>query len=268
MACPWCALYPSLHCCGGKSVVRSLTCGHQVDTVPHHNSGGEVTPGRCLFHCTTQRCVFMWLIKDSQTAALRACSEPPSYGSLLKWWTEGNSYQWGRAVFAMWRVPGLCEAQPNSILWVSTVGRWLGCGINQQQSLLSPLCCATAKPGLKKPPWRPSLSNACLCVPDSPECGLSTKSTAIMNRIVGGSAAALGQWPWQLSLHVQGTHVCGGSIITREWLVTAAHCVEGWVPCGSACGWSSLLLAGSGAEQILQLSALKRSQMRALDMVF
>lgn len=48
-----------------------------------------------------------------------------------------------------------------------------------------------------------------------------------MNRIVGGSAAALGQWPWQLSLHVQGTHVCGGSIITREWLVTAAHCVEG-----------------------------------------
>ncbi|XP_047927440.1 transmembrane protease serine 2 [Anser cygnoides] len=59
------------------------------------------------------------------------------------------------------------------------------------------------------------------------KCGLPTKSTAIMNRIVGGSTAALGQWPWQLSLHVQGTHVCGGSIITREWLVTAAHCVEG-----------------------------------------
>ncbi|NXO66736.1 TMPS2 protease, partial [Phainopepla nitens] len=59
------------------------------------------------------------------------------------------------------------------------------------------------------------------------ECGLSSKSVSIMNRIVGGSGAVLGQWPWQVSLHVQGTHVCGGSIITRHWIVTAAHCVEG-----------------------------------------
>ncbi|KAI1241472.1 hypothetical protein IHE44_0004945 [Lamprotornis superbus] len=59
------------------------------------------------------------------------------------------------------------------------------------------------------------------------ECGLSSKSVSIMNRIVGGSGAVLGQWPWQVSLHVQGTHVCGGSIITHSWIVTAAHCVEG-----------------------------------------
>uniref|UniRef100_A0A8C0C3H9 Transmembrane protease serine 2 n=1 Tax=Buteo japonicus TaxID=224669 RepID=A0A8C0C3H9_9AVES len=59
------------------------------------------------------------------------------------------------------------------------------------------------------------------------ECGMSIKSVNIMNRIVGGSGAVLGQWPWQVSLHVQGTHVCGGSIITRQWIVTAAHCVEG-----------------------------------------
>ncbi|KFP03516.1 Transmembrane protease serine 2, partial [Calypte anna] len=59
------------------------------------------------------------------------------------------------------------------------------------------------------------------------DCGLPTKSVNIMNRIVGGNGAALGQWPWQVSLHVQGTHVCGGSIITHEWIVTAAHCVEG-----------------------------------------
>ncbi|KFQ02222.1 Transmembrane protease serine 2, partial [Leptosomus discolor] len=44
------------------------------------------------------------------------------------------------------------------------------------------------------------------------ECGLATKSVNIMNRIVGGSGAVLGQWPWQVSLHAQDTHLCGGSI--------------------------------------------------------
>ncbi|NXJ76395.1 TMPS2 protease, partial [Trogon melanurus] len=72
-----------------------------------------------------------------------------------------------------------------------------------------------------------SLTNASVCVTDSLECGLPTKNVNIMSRIVGGSGAVLGQWPWQVSLHVEDTHICGGSIITRQWIVTAAHCVEG-----------------------------------------
>ncbi|KAM9253032.1 transmembrane protease serine 2 [Dugong dugon] len=58
------------------------------------------------------------------------------------------------------------------------------------------------------------------------ECGVTTKVTR-ESRIVGGKNASLGDWPWQVSLNVQGVHVCGGSIITPEWIVTAAHCVEG-----------------------------------------
>ncbi|XP_037687370.1 transmembrane protease serine 2 isoform X2 [Choloepus didactylus] len=57
------------------------------------------------------------------------------------------------------------------------------------------------------------------------DCGVTTQNS-IQNRIVGGNSAAPGDWPWQVSLHVQGVHVCGGSIVTAEWIVTAAHCVE------------------------------------------
>ncbi|KAG7483963.1 hypothetical protein MATL_G00043860 [Megalops atlanticus] len=44
------------------------------------------------------------------------------------------------------------------------------------------------------------------------------------SRIIGGSIAQLGQWPWQVSLHFYGSHTCGGSLVAPDFVVTAAHC--------------------------------------------
>ncbi|XP_034460899.1 suppression of tumorigenicity 14a [Hippoglossus hippoglossus] len=56
------------------------------------------------------------------------------------------------------------------------------------------------------------------------DCGRSMFKTS---RIVGGQDAEAGEFPWQVSLHVKNYgHVCGASLISPRWLVTAAHCVQ------------------------------------------
>ncbi|EGW02909.1 Transmembrane protease, serine 3 [Cricetulus griseus] len=57
---------------------------------------------------------------------------------------------------------------------------------------------------------------------DEQACGLRPGYSF---RIVGGNMSSLAQWPWQVSLQFQGYHLCGGSVITPLWIVTAAHCV-------------------------------------------
>ncbi|XP_032328554.1 transmembrane protease serine 13 isoform X4 [Camelus ferus] len=63
-------------------------------------------------------------------------------------------------------------------------------------------------------------------------CGLR----AMTGRIVGGALAPESKWPWQVSLQYGNTHICGGTLIDAQWVLTAAHCffvtrekiLEGW----------------------------------------
>ncbi|GAB1294148.1 Transmembrane protease serine 13 [Apodemus speciosus] len=68
--------------------------------------------------------------------------------------------------------------------------------------------------------------------PSRRDCGLR----AMTGRIVGGALTSEIKWPWQISLHFGTTHICGGTLIDAQWVLTAAHCffvtrekiLEGW----------------------------------------
>jgi secreted trypsin-like serine protease len=82
----------------------------------------------------------------------------------------------------------------------------------------------------------------------APAMAASSTATADTDMIVNGKPAEDHKWPWQIRLFYTDTDAkggCGGSIISKQWILTAAHCVvfedagqvqfltKGWIGYGS-----------------------------------
>ncbi|XP_055638095.1 trypsin-1-like [Toxorhynchites rutilus septentrionalis] len=57
--------------------------------------------------------------------------------------------------------------------------------------------------------------------------GLPSQTSLSGRRIVGGVRIDIAKAPYQVSLQYRGRHICGGSIISKAWVLTAAHCTDG-----------------------------------------
>jgi len=61
---------------------------------------------------------------------------------------------------------------------------------------------------------------------NEPECGVRkmTPSNVLSKRIIGGDEADFAELPWQAHIRIGG-YQCGGVLVNRYFVVTAAHCV-------------------------------------------
>ncbi|KAB0358432.1 hypothetical protein FD754_002588, partial [Muntiacus muntjak] len=50
--------------------------------------------------------------------------------------------------------------------------------------------------------------------------------TNISCKNVNGKLVEVGKWPWQVSILFLGMNICSGSLIHRQWVLTAAHCLQ------------------------------------------
>uniref|UniRef100_UPI00398F0A0A transmembrane protease serine 6-like n=1 Tax=Pristiophorus japonicus TaxID=55135 RepID=UPI00398F0A0A len=79
------------------------------------------------------------------------------------------------------------------------------------------------------------MDNDACKISDHAACGCGQQK--IVGRIVGGLSTYDGEWPFQVSLEINGNHVCGATLVSCRWIMSAAHCFRD----RTAMTWSAVL---------------------------
>ncbi|XP_045102510.1 proclotting enzyme-like isoform X3 [Portunus trituberculatus] len=84
----------------------------------------------------------------------------------------------------------------------------------------------TRPPPTTPRPTPPTLPTSAPII-DSRGCGVNSKKS-LFNRIVGGKPADPKDWPWMAALLRRDRNIqyCGGTLITSQHVLTAAHCLK------------------------------------------
>lgn len=53
------------------------------------------------------------------------------------------------------------------------------------------------------------------------ECGIQSQSSAL------SKMASHGDWPWHVALFKEDIHICDGTLISEDWVVTTTSCFQG-----------------------------------------
>jgi trypsin len=105
----------------------------------------------------------------------------------------------------------------------------------------------------------PILAAGCAAPLDSTEEVASDEDA-----IVGGSTAAITSYPWQVSFQsADGSHFCGGSVLSDRWVITAQHCVD---EAGRAIASPASVRIAAGSSKLSTMAS--QGQVRGVQDVF
>lgn len=78
--------------------------------------------------------------------------------------------------------------------------------------------------------------------------------------ITNGYTAKRGQFPWQVSIIIDGSYFCGGSLISDDWVLTAAHCANGFTSFDVTLGSSRVDTLDPGSRTALSRSSFMHEE--------